>query len=138
MKKVRILCGGYGHRIKDVVKLVRTGEAVEVDDSEADRLISLGVAALDVATPQEGGANADPGGNAPPAGNPAEGRETAFLDHDQLQAMTVPDLKRLAEDMGIDTSDCKKKHDYIEAISAETVYTYGEEPPALNAEAPVV
>lgn len=45
----------------------------------------------------------------------------ASIDRNQLEEMKVDDLKRLAEDMGLDISDLKKKADLIEAIAAEEV-----------------
>lgn len=53
--------------------------------------------------------------------------------------MTNKDLKKLAEDMGIDTSKMKVKKDYIDAIIEANVYISddGDEPPILNTEEPV-
>ena len=41
---VEILCGGYGCRTKTGVHTVMRGEQCEVSESEARRLIGLGVA----------------------------------------------------------------------------------------------
>lgn len=45
----------------------------------------------------------------------------ASFDRNQLEEMKVDDLKRLAEDMGLNISDLKKKADLIEAITAEEI-----------------
>lgn len=47
--------------------------------------------------------------------------QTAHLDTAQLEEMKVDDLKKLAADMGIDTTGFKRKADYVEAISAVEV-----------------
>lgn len=47
--------------------------------------------------------------------------QTAHLDTAQLEEMKVDDLKKLATDMGIDTTGFKRKADYVEAIAAVEV-----------------
>ena len=56
----------------------------------------------------------------------AQPEPAAHLDGDQLDGMKFDDVKKLAEDMGIDTKNLKKKADLIAAISAVEV-TPGEE-----------
>ena len=116
------------------------GEVADLPDNEAMELIDLGKAILEVATAH--GDDPDPasGKNLGDGETAAEGQETARLDPDQLQSMTLAELKKLAEDMGLDTSDLRKKSDVIDLITAEDVYAVedGEAPPDLNAEAPVV
>ena len=64
----------------------------------------------------------------------AEGEETAAnLDADQLKKMKLDDLKKLAEDMGIDTTGLRLKDDYIAAIAAVDVVLE----PDLTVEDPV-
>ena len=46
---------------------------------------------------------------------------TTHLDTAQLEEMKVDDLKKLAAEMGIDTTGFKKKADYVEAIAAVEV-----------------
>lgn len=54
----------------------------------------------------------------------AEG--TGHLDAEDLAAtMSLPQLKKLAEDMGADTAGCRTKADYAQAIAAIEV-GYGE------------
>lgn len=60
-----------------------------------------------------------------------DGRQTAtvkgHLSKEQLEGMRVSDLKKLAEDMGIDTSGIEKKVELVEAIAAEEVEAPAEE-----------
>lgn len=60
-----------------------------------------------------------------------EGGQTAtikgHLSKEQLEGMKVGDLKKLAADMGIDTSSIEKKEELVEAISAEEVEAPAEE-----------
>lgn len=48
MKEVMIKCGAYGHRAEgsSFVRLVAKGETCVVSDSEAERLVGIGVASL--------------------------------------------------------------------------------------------
>jgi len=43
------------------------------------------------------------------------------IDKTQLEDMKIDDLKRLAEEIGIDTTGFKKKADYVEAIASEEI-----------------
>ncbi len=64
----------------------------------------------------------------------AEGEETAAnLDIDQLKSMKLDELKKLAEDMGIDTTGLRYKDDYAKAIAAVDVVIE----PDLSVEGPV-
>ena len=47
--------------------------------------------------------------------------KTGTLDPEQLSTMKFDDLKRLAEDMGIDVSGIRKKTDLVAAIAAVEV-----------------
>lgn len=50
---------------------------------------------------------------------------TGHLDKGQLDGMKLADLKKLAEDMGIDTKGLKSKADFVAAIAAEEVEAGG-------------
>jgi len=149
--KVKIISGTYGHKVgKYIEPKDRQSEPFEVDDAEAKRIIALGIAEMfveGVATsekPQnESGANANPSEQENAAEGENEGENTieGNLDAKQLETLTIKELKKLADDMGIDTSKMKVKADYINAIVAETVEAPvddGEAPPDLSAEAPLV
>lgn len=124
---VEILCGGYGCRTKTGVHTVMRGEQCEVSESEARRLIGLGVAKYVFSAPTAPEtAPADVPATAEGNDTPDEeasqgGSETATLAPDQLRSMTVANLKKLAADMGIDTKQLKTKDALIEAICAEEV-----------------
>lgn len=152
---IRVINGTVGHRPKDKdgnpsvsVEEKRRGDPpFDVDPEVAKRLVESGIAKYAEETPA--GAVATPfadelpsasGKDLPDGENAPEGQETARLDHDQLQNMTVAQLRKLAEDMELDTATCKKKADYITLITAEDVDAVedGEAPPDLNAEAPVL
>lgn len=145
--KVEIISGSYGWRkTKDAMpKLVERGGICEVDEAEARRLVALGVAAIvheaDEA-PVASGSTVE-SGDTPCADMPSEenGAE-AHLDAEQLQEMTVAQLKELAAEFGIETAKLRKKDDLIAAIVAVPVEP-GEEIseddlPDLSAAAPVV
>lgn len=104
---VEILCGGYGCPTKTGVHTVAHGERCEVSDAEAARLIGLGVAKCAFSAPTApetapADVPATAEGNDTPAAEASQnGSEAAHLDPDQLQSMTVAELKKLAADMGI-------------------------------------
>lgn len=52
---------------------------------------------------------------------PPPGEMVAHLDREQLGEMTIPDLKKLAGDMGVDIKGCKDKAAIIEAIAVTEV-----------------
>ena len=145
--KVEIISGSYGWRkSKDAMpKLIERGGTCEVDEAEAKRLVALGIAAIvheaDEA-PAASGSMVE-SGDTPCADMPSEenGAE-AHLDAEQLQEMTVAQLKELAAELGIETAKLRKKDDLIAAIVAVPVEP-GEEIseddlPDLSAAAPVV
>ncbi len=61
---------------------------------------------------------------------PPPGEVLGHLDPEQLDSMTIPELKKLAEDMGVDIKGLKAKADIIAAIVAVEVSA-----PAFDAEA---
>lgn len=153
MLTVKIKSGAYGLNTGDrVITKDRMSEPFELEDAEAKRLVSLGVAEIiteGVATggngeetnlPSVNPSNDENGSNGEnEGGNDIDGH----LDAEQLREMTNKELKALAEDMGIDTSKMKVKDDYIQAIVAVEVSApaddeNGENPPDISPEAPVV
>lgn len=150
--RIQIINGVFGYRAKDkngnygvsVEPKTRLDPPFEVDDELARDLIARGIAEA-VATPQERMETHAAGGNTPTT-EPPQGAVAAHLEATQFSDMTNADLKKLAEKMGLDTSKCRKKADYISLIAAAEVYADpdedavedGECPPDLGAEAPVV
>lgn len=146
---VKIISGTYGHRVGSKIEPKdKNSKPFELDDSEAKRIVALGVAEIvtgGVATPEKpqnaSGTNSNPPENENGSNSENEGgNDKPFnLDAEQLDGMTIKELKKLAEDMGIDTSKMKKKADYITAIcEVEIGVDDGEAPPDLGAEGPVV
>lgn len=147
MKLVKILCGGYGlPRPHGGKRLILAGQTVALNDTEAERLIALGHAAP-VATEECADFVAEQGANTS-AQKASKEPLIGSLDPEQLATMTKANLKKLAEDMGLDTSGCNVKADYVALISAEgfpvdddegeDAVDDGDAPPDLGAEAPVV
>ncbi len=108
--------------------------AFEIDDAQAERFVSLGVAKYATAT--EGTAQ-DPETTPETTADDEEGEQlTGHLDADQLGAMTYNELKKLAADMGV-KPEGTRKDDYIAAICAADVEVGDEdELPELNAADP--
>ncbi len=153
MLTVKIISGTYGCKIKGrIVPKDLTSEPFELEDAEAKRLVSLGVAEIitegvatggngeEINPPSVNPSNDENGSNGE---NEGENDIVGHLDAEQLREMTNKELKALAEDMGIDTSKMKVKDDYIQAIVAVEVSApaddeNGENPPDISPEAPVV
>lgn len=153
MLTVKIISGTYGCKTKGrIVPKDRMSEPFSLDDTEAKRLVSLGVAEIiteGVATGGNGKETNPPSVNPSNDENGSNGENEGgndidgHLDAEQLREMTNKELKALAEDMGIDTSKMKVKDDYIQAIVAVEVSApaddeNGENPPDISPEAPVV
>ena len=112
-------------------------------------MIALGIARMAVqsgsgavATSADGLNSNTTSVNTPSEENGAESGAEAHLDAEQLQEMTVAQLKELAAELGIETAKLRKKDDLIAAIVAVPVEP-GEEIseddlPDLSAAAPVV
>ena len=153
MTKVKIISGAYGYRMNGHVRAItREDDPIEVADSEAKRLVEMGVAAFavdavqesrreEVATAQDDEADVCPSSDMPDDESPAEGTETAHLDEQQLTEMTNAQLRQLAEDMGIDCAKLRTKAQLIAAIAniplEDAIEEDGDEPPKLEAEEPV-
>ena len=107
--------------------------AFEIDDAQAERFVSLGVAKYATATE----AAQEPEAIHGTPSDDEEGEQlTGHLDADQLGAMSYNDLKKLAADMGV-KPEGNKKDDYIAAICAADVYADdADELPDLNAADP--
>lgn len=153
MLTVKIKSGAYGLNTGDrVITKDRMSEPFELEDAEAKRLVSLGVAEIiteGVATGGNGEETNPPSVNPSNDENGSNGENegdndiVGHLDAEQLEEMTIKELKALAEDMGIDTGKFKVKADYIQAIVAVEVSApsndeNGENPPDISPEAPVV
>lgn len=169
MKKVKIINGTYGHRSEGskFITPVKAGEVVEVSNTEAARLIGLGVAVYigeaapedivpPVATSEENGDGGDQGETPPDGDGGAEGAESGDTGEggtldivdghftvESLMEMTRANMEKLAGDLGVDVSKCKNKSDVAAALAAVEVEPGepegdGETPPDLGVAPPVV
>ena len=153
MLTVKIKSGAYGLNTGDrVITKDRMSEPFSLDDAEAKRLVSLGVAEIiteGVATGGNGEKTNPPSVNPSKDGNGSNGeneggnKNITLSREEELKEMTNKELKALADGMGIDTSKMKVKAEYIQAIvavesSASDDDENGENPPNISPEAPVV
>ena len=138
MRDVVIKVGVYGRRDeKGRVLPVAKGERVTLPDEEAARLVALGVAVYADAPTQ---APASPAGG---AGVPSQSTDT-LVEEAPSEAATggaegasadaeVTRLERMAQDMGVDTSGAKNKHDLAVLIVAAGAADDSDDLPDLGA-----
>ena len=146
MAKIKVICGGCGIVYKDAAgndrHALKTPESgpFECDDAQAERLVRMGVAAYVTEKAAEPVAQADAQQEGQADGSQEPEKLTGHLDAAQLEAMTNDQLKNLAGDLGVDITGCKKKADYIAAITAAEVEIGdeddGDELPDLGAADP--
>ena len=146
MKLIKLIQGAYGHRAPGslVTELITTKDPpFEVDESEAQRLVALGVAEYVqgvVATPPQEDDDQTKG-ETPPEGNEgSEGQETTNNDKPEYgEFMTVTELKAYADERGIEYENKTTKAKLIAAIDAfyKEFVDDGEQPPALTVQDPV-
>ena len=150
MRDVVITTGVYGRRDeKGRVLPVAKGERVTLSDEEAARLVALDVAVYADApaqapdtppAPPPGGeeepeASQDTSSDTPPAETPEEGDEGDGdpAEVKRLERMPKDDLVQMAQDLGVDISGAKNKHDLAVLIVAAGDPDDGEAPPDLGA-----
>lgn len=154
--KIKIINGTYGHRPEGALqpRPVAAGEVCDVPESEAMRLVKLGVAVIvapaTVATACKASESVGAGVTLPDAETPMQGLAPGdvvdIVDQhftaESLARMNRTDLDSLAENLGLDVSGCKSKADVAAELAKADVYPPepedGEKPPQLDAEAPVV
>ena len=134
MAVIRVTCGAVGityrdsngqkrHALKDVKSL-----PFECDDEVAERFVRRGVAEYAGA-----GANAHESIQEEELEEPTQEDAGKTYTREELGKLKNEDLKDLAENLGIDVSDCTKKAEYVEAI----LEGQEDELPDLKAEDPV-
>ena len=146
MRNVVIKTGVYGRRDeKGRVLPVAKGERVTLPAEEAARLVALGVAVYADASTQApaspaGGAgvpsqSTDTLGGKAPSEAATGGAEGASADAEvtRLERMPKADLERMAQDMGVDTSGAKNKHDLAVLIVATGAADDSDDLPDLGA-----
>lgn len=147
MVKIRVIRGGCGIEYRDehgnVRHMLKTSEdgPFDCDEEAAARLVSLEVAEYvrKQITPNEGGVPEERSlimGRLPDADSLDEEGELREdgIEETQLRTMKIKDLDILAKNRGLDTSQCKKKDDYIDLLLEEG---QEEELPVLGGADPV-
>lgn len=121
------LCKGRSYSNGKVAATKRNPNVFVEDKATADALTASGYFKLiggeATMTPPPGEGEGEVPGFPPP------GEVVGHLDREQLESMTIPDLKKLAEDMGVNIKGLKAKADIINAIVAVEVSA-----PAFDAE----
>ena len=125
MAKIRVTRGGcgieytdeHGHK-RHTLKTFESGP-FECDDTQAARLVRLGVAEYTGSTEKFEEPETDQGVK-------DTEKITGHLSTEDLESMTYEELKKLAADMGVEIKG-KKKADYIAAIAAVEVEIEGED-----------
>lgn len=121
--KIKIIRGIYGHRENGrVVEKTSAHAPFEVDENEGERLMKLGVA-------KKAGVSAKPDTQAegPAEDHNDEGAKeqgTGHLSRESLETMKIGELRKLAEDMGLEKSG--SRDDLIDRI-AEAEFFVEEE-----------
>lgn len=149
MVKIRVIRGGCGIEYRDehgnVRHMLKTSEdgPFDCDSEAAARLVSLEVAEYvgKQITPNEGGVPEERNliiGRLPDGDSLDEEGELREdeIEEIQLRTMKIKDLDLLARNRGLDTSQCKKKDDYI-GLLLEEVQEEEEELPVLGGADPV-
>lgn len=121
--KVKIVAGVYGYRDQNgFLKPKGEGEVIDIDDTEAERLIGLGVAyAVEPVASQDSIPDASDDSEGDTTNDESEAEEEAvseatddeYVDYND---MSFEELKESAELLGIDTSKLRSKKAVIKAI----------------------
>lgn len=133
MRKIRVTVGTVGYYdAKHAHKRMTAADGpFECEDTQAEHFVSAGVAEYV--------------GGVIEADEADEQEVTGHLAKSQLEEMTIQQLQNLAGDLGVDVTGCKKKADYVDAITAAEVNaggmvddedTDGDALPDLNAADP--
>lgn len=157
--RVRIISGGYGNNVNGSVELVYQGQACDVGDAEAARLVKIGAAEYvdeekpqeAVVTPPPGEGYNNPGSNITNGGGGTQGQETGGSDEpvleivdghytvESLVQLTRKKLDEMADALGVDAGAIKKcgnKGEVAALIAAVEVAEEDEKPPQPTAEIP--
>ena len=121
--KVKIVAGVYGYRDQNgFLKPKGEGEVIDIDDTEGERLIELGVAsAVEPVASQDSIPDVfdDSEGDTTPDESEAEEEAVSEATDDEYvdyNDMSFEELKESAKLLGIDTSKLRSKKAVIKAI----------------------
>ena len=144
MKQVKIINGVYGYKPQGAkfIEPAHAGTLCVVTDEEALRLTNLGIGLCigDVCEEQGTTPNGNDGAHGQENGGDTLDIADGHFTAESLSVMTIPNLAKLAADLGADVSKCKKKADYVDVLAAVEVQDdeTEEEPPVTGAAEPVV
>ena len=148
MCEIRIVSGTYGMNVNGRIAVVRREQTCEVPEEEAARLVSLGVAVyvkepvLVAETPAVGDAVNETGDTPEAEENDAtDDLIPGHLDEEELRKMPFDQLKKLASDCGLQVGVLRSRKNIVKALAEMETFVSaeedGEEPPIMEAEAPV-
>lgn len=139
--KVEIISGTYGRKVNGAIEPVHMGDTCEVDEAEANRLISLGVAKACPESTQEAATDVSDGQTVEHSSDTENGEdadaesseeysddEVIELERDgnmysfsrkSLEDMTMADIRELAKDVGMENvGSYNSKRALIDALVA--------------------
>lgn len=148
MCEIRIVSGTYGLSVNGRIVVVRNQQTCEVPEEEAVRLVSLGVAVyvkepvLVAEKPAVGDAVNETGDTPEAEENDAtDDLIPGHLDEEELRKMPFDQLKKLASDCGLQVGVLRSRKNIVKALAEMETFVSaeedGEEPPVMEAEAPV-
>ncbi len=148
MCEIRIVSGTYGLSVNGRIVVVRSQQTCEVPEEEAVRLVSLGVAVyvkepvLVAEKPAVGDAVNETGDTPEAEENDAtDDLIPGHLDEEELRKMPFDQLKKLASDCGLQVGVLRSRKNIVKALAEMETFVSaeedGEEPPVMEAEAPV-
>ncbi len=148
MCEIRIVSGTYGMNVNGRIAVVRKEQTCEVPEEEAARLVSLGVAVyvkepvLVAEKPAVGDAVNETGDTPEAEENDAtDDLIPGHLDEEELRKMPFDQLKKLASDCGLQVGVLRSRKNIVKALAEMETFVSaeedGEEPPVMEAEAPV-
>jgi hypothetical protein len=104
---IMIICGTYGHRENGTIKAKHAGDVFAVDESEAERLVDLGVA-------EYVEADADSGDKSPP-------------DTSGDVELTNAEIKAKLDDLGVEYPERANKAKLLELLAEADAEGDGED-----------
>ena len=142
MTEIRIVSGSYGlPQENGRLSVIRRGQTCEVPEKEAERLVNMGVAAfvkepvLMAEMPPAPVLEVAPSDT--PDGEKNKAPEDLEVPLEDLPYEQIPfdQLKQMAKDAGLPVGKLRSRKNIIDALKE---LEEGEEPPSMDAEAPVV
>ena len=133
MRKVKIISGGYGVRINGKNKLCLSGTMIEVENAEAERLVSLGVGVYD----NKAVATAPAEESIKQTQESMSEKEVLSLEERSIKysvKMKADELREIAKKCGITYKVGTTKEEMVEALDE---YFSNDNPPQLTVSDPI-